>query len=266
MANWFEDLTKTLADDKISRRTALQRAAGSIAGVALASLFPRVVLASGPSKKNLKCYPPGECPNGGNCSVGFTNCANNPNTNCYCFTELGGPGVCGCNTYCSQAQTCGYSTQCPKGSVCIAANGCSGCGSSSGICVPVCTGPNANCQLGSSQHAGPTAASVKKGQGPLSPVKQGIQPQFVIPVAIVGTTTIPLWVFGVVGRDAFQFTNTNNKAVLITNPNGVQTVIAAGASITLPFAVGIWKFTIIGVQSQHIQPDKKVGKMVACES
>jgi len=40
MASWFEDVTKTLADEKIGRRTALRRVAGTVAGAALASAIP----------------------------------------------------------------------------------------------------------------------------------------------------------------------------------------------------------------------------------
>ena len=37
MAHWFEDLSKTVADEKIGRRTAMRRVAGTVAGAALAS-------------------------------------------------------------------------------------------------------------------------------------------------------------------------------------------------------------------------------------
>jgi hypothetical protein len=137
MANWFEDVTKTLADEKIGRRTAMRRVAGTVAGVALASGIPAVALAKTKA-----------CPTGGTCSNPFTNCAGNANTNCYCFTKLGGKPVCGCNSFCSQSPTCSSSSKCAKGTVCIVETGC-GCQSSSGVCVPACKGKNKNCQLGS---------------------------------------------------------------------------------------------------------------------
>ncbi|HZU70297.1 MAG TPA: hypothetical protein VFA09_23710 [Ktedonobacteraceae bacterium] len=147
MANWFETVTKTLADDKISRRTALRRVGGTVAGVAAASALPGLALA----KKNSCAGGGGTCSNPSR----FTNCQGNPNTNCYCFTELGGKAVCGCNSYCSQVPTCSSSQKCPKGSVCIVSTGCN-CSSSQGVCVPACKKKNKNCQLGSGH--GSTAA------------------------------------------------------------------------------------------------------------
>ena len=47
MANWFENLTKSVADEKIGRRTALRRVAGGVAGVALAGAVPGLALARG---------------------------------------------------------------------------------------------------------------------------------------------------------------------------------------------------------------------------
>lgn len=140
MANWFENVTKTLADDKISRRTALRRVGGTVAGVAAASAIPGLALA-----KNK------HCPNGAlTCTNGnLYNCVGISNTNCYCFTGLNGKPVCGCNSYCSQIPTCSQSSKCPKGSACIDQNGCN-CGTSAGVCVPNCAKKkNRNCQLGS---------------------------------------------------------------------------------------------------------------------
>lgn len=174
MANWFEDATKTLADDKLSWRSAILRVAGVLAGAAFTSFFPGAgaTFASaghGPFKK-LVCPPSGQCSIGGSCSGGsFTNCANNPNTNCYCFTEWGGPGVCACNAYCSQVPTCDSATQCPSGSICIVDTGCN-CSSSAGLCVPACAGPHKNCVLSGNGHAGPTAAPVRESQELIAPV------------------------------------------------------------------------------------------------
>jgi len=147
MANWFEDVTKTLADEKIGRRTALRRVGGTVAGVALAGAIPGLALAS--IKKH--------CPQGGNCTIGFTMCQAQNNTNCFCFTDTNGKAVCGCNSYCSQIPTCANDKGCPKGNKCITANGCTGCGSSSGVCIPNCLKKkNKNCVLGSGH--GTTAA------------------------------------------------------------------------------------------------------------
>jgi hypothetical protein len=147
MANWFEDFTKTIADDKIGRRTAMRRIAGSLASAALASAVPGLALA----KKKA-------CPVGGNCTIGFKNCQGNSNTNCYCFTDSTGKGKCGCNMSCSGIFTCNRDSDCGKGSICIILNGCTGCGGTSGTCVFKCSGAHKNCQIGSGQ--GPTAAQV----------------------------------------------------------------------------------------------------------
>jgi len=147
MANWFEDVTKTLADEKITRRTAMRRVAGTVAGAALASTIPGVALA----KRSQAC-PAG----GGNCSIGFVNCKNNPNTNCFCYTgSKGKAGHCGCNGFCSQLPTCTKNSDCAKSAFCSHFNGCD-CSGSTGVCITKCAGKNKNCQL-SSGH-GTTAA------------------------------------------------------------------------------------------------------------
>jgi hypothetical protein len=142
MANWFEDVTKTLADEKIGRRTALRRVAGTVAGVALAGAIPGMALAAS------------GCPAGGNCSIGFTNCAGNPNTNCYCFdgVKSKGKGKCGCNQFCSQLPVCTSQAGCSKGTFCSFFTGCN-CSGTSGVCITKCVGKNKNCQLGSGHGA-----------------------------------------------------------------------------------------------------------------
>ncbi len=106
IANWFEDLTKTLANEKVSRRTTMRRVVGTVAGTVFISAFPDLALA----KKNR------HCPVGSDCSCGdcYGNCIGIQNTNCFCFTELGGKPGCGCNTYCSQVQTCSTSKNVPR--------------------------------------------------------------------------------------------------------------------------------------------------------
>jgi hypothetical protein len=148
MANWFENVTKTLADDKISRRTALRRVGGTVAGVAAASAIPGLALA----RTNKHCSGHGDCQ-----GDPFTNCAGISNSNCICFEGLKpGTNVCGCNSYCSQIPTCSSSQKCPRGSACIVSTGCN-CGNSTGVCVPNCVKKkNRNCQLGSGH--GATAA------------------------------------------------------------------------------------------------------------
>jgi len=143
MANWFEDVTKTLADEKIGRRTALRRVGGTVAGVALAGAIPGLALAA-----NKRCPVALTCTNGI-----LSNCVGISNTNCYCFSGLNGKAVCGCNSYCSQVPTCSKSSKCPKGSACIDQNGCN-CGTSAGVCVPNCAlKKNRNCVLGSGHGA-----------------------------------------------------------------------------------------------------------------
>lgn len=138
MAHWFEDLTKQMADEKIGRRTAIRRVAGTVTGVTLASAIPGAVLA----KKKA-------CPIGGNCTIGFKNCQGTPNSNCFCWTGINGKGKCACNTFCNGLNPCASEFNCAKGYTCVTLNGCTGCGSTSGICLPKCKGKNKNCQLGS---------------------------------------------------------------------------------------------------------------------
>jgi hypothetical protein len=143
MANWFEDLTKTVADDKLPRRQAMRRMAGSVTGMALASWLPGQVLAKDiPWKK--------QCPGTCNCSdPNGCGCHGNPNTNCFCFPSMEGNPVCICDTFCSQLPTCSSSSQCKKGFICITNNGCTGCSTSYGVCIAKCKGKHKNCQLGS---------------------------------------------------------------------------------------------------------------------
>jgi hypothetical protein len=145
MANWFEDVTKTLADEKIGRRTALRRVGGTVAGVAVASAIPGLALA-----RTKACPTPGTCT-----GQGYTNCQGNPNTNCYCFEKLGGKAFCGCNSYCAQVPPCSSSQKCARGTSCAVLTGCN-CVSSAGVCIPNCKGKNKNCVLGSGH--GTTAA------------------------------------------------------------------------------------------------------------
>lgn len=145
MANWFESVTKTLADGKLSRRGAMKTAAGITAAAALASLIPGQAFAASLGAGKNACSSPGSC------STPFSNCRTNPN--CYCFTHFNTKrnGVCGCNTYCSSAQTCANQAGCPTGYFCITSTGC---GCTTGVCVHKC---NNTCVLDSSR-SGRTAA------------------------------------------------------------------------------------------------------------
>ncbi len=140
MANWLEDLTKTMADDKLPRRHVLRRMAGSVTSMVVASLLPTQALAKA---DHLQKHCTGPCRM---CACAPPSCS--PNPNCFCFLGIGGKGVCGCNTYCSQAPICSKSSDCQKGFACITVNGCTGCGNSYGVCVPYCVGKHKNCQLG----------------------------------------------------------------------------------------------------------------------
>lgn len=135
MANWFDDITRELADEKLSRRKAMQRMAGALAGVAAASLLPGIALAQ--EKRIRACKKPGNC-NG----QPYPQCSKN-NANCYCFTRLdNGKGACGCNMYCNGFYGCGNNAQCTKGWFCATSIGCT---CSSGWCIQSC---NKTCHLG----------------------------------------------------------------------------------------------------------------------
>lgn len=136
MADWFEDLTKTMGEAKMGRRTAMRRVAGILAGGALASLIPDMALAR---KKS--------CRVGGTCSTGFPHCPGNTNPNCYCLTDINGKARCGCTGPCGQ-EFCLNDAACGKGQFCSILNGCTGCGSSGGVCIQKCPGSNTRCMLG----------------------------------------------------------------------------------------------------------------------
>jgi len=122
MANWFDSITKTLADDKLGRRQALKTIAGTVAGAAVAAYIPGSAFA----KKG--CKP-------GSCTTGFKNCQKN--ANCYCFQRTGKKtGACGCNSYCASIPPCSSQSQCSKGHSCITNTGC---GCTSGFCIPNCS-------------------------------------------------------------------------------------------------------------------------------
>jgi hypothetical protein len=64
MANWFEDLTKTIADEKLTRRQAVRRMVGVVAGATLATWLPEQALATNLPWKQ-QCSGLGEAVTGG---------------------------------------------------------------------------------------------------------------------------------------------------------------------------------------------------------
>jgi hypothetical protein len=78
----------------------------------------------------------------GNCNNGFTQCGicnGDVGDGSYCFEEIGTlRNFCGTDSFCSGLTTCFSSAGCAANEVCITNNGCTGCGSSSGVCVRRC--------------------------------------------------------------------------------------------------------------------------------
>lgn len=144
MADWFGDLTKTLADSTLSRRQAIRRVSGVVVGAALASWLPGEAFAA--SEQKHRCSPYGHC------TVDGPQCGINKYANCYCFQKFGNyEGVCCCNSFCSSLKPCTHQTQCATGYACVTGTGC---GCTGGFCVRKCT---RTCQLDSSR-SGRTAA------------------------------------------------------------------------------------------------------------
>ncbi len=135
MANWFDQVTKTLADKKLDRRQAMKTIAGTVAGVAIAGYLPETALA-----KKFGCSVQ-------SCGT-YTNCPKNSNTNCFCFANIKGKADCGCDYLCGSAKNCTKNSDCGKGSYCSIT--C--CGTMD--CIQKC---NKTCTLGSA-HAGKTAS------------------------------------------------------------------------------------------------------------
>ncbi len=80
------------------------------------------------------------CVTGGNCNVGFNECSPCGGVGgSFCFTTTEGTAVCGQNEFCDEVPSCNASSDCADGWVCITSNGCTGCGSVGGVCVPLCT-------------------------------------------------------------------------------------------------------------------------------
>ncbi len=120
MANWFDQVTKTMADKKLGRRQAMKTIAGTVAGAALAGYLPETALAN-----------------------------KNSNTNCFCFANIKGKADCGCDYLCSSATHCTKNSDCGKGHYCSIT--C--CGTMD--CIQNC---NSTCVLGSGH--GKTGAGI----------------------------------------------------------------------------------------------------------
>lgn len=133
MSDWFHDITKTLADNTLSRREAVKKIAVTIAGTALASWFPGIALARSQFGKCPDCIPNG-C---NSCSCFTGGCSHN--NNCLCLFKLDSQEewLCGCIEYCASAKPCTRQSDCGKGSFCSTNNGCA-C-PPNGICVQKCT-------------------------------------------------------------------------------------------------------------------------------
>lgn len=146
MAYWFENLTKSLADEKLSRRVAIQRVASTLTGGVLALWLPGAALAQ--TEHHQFCAMPGTCS-----GQPYPQC-NKHNSNCYCFMQLNTrKGICGCNMYCDGLYPCNRNSDCGTGFFCSTNIGCS---CTSGWCVQACT---RTCTL-SAHGSGRTAAGV----------------------------------------------------------------------------------------------------------
>ncbi len=82
------------------------------------------------------------CATGGNCSSAFNQCSpcgGPQGLGYYCFTTTEDTAICGQNSYCDEVPSCSSSADCGPGYACITSNGCTGCSSVGGVCIPLCT-------------------------------------------------------------------------------------------------------------------------------
>ena len=128
MADWFDELTQALANDRLSRRQALRKIVGTVGGAIVAMLLPGQAFAER-SKAQL-------CGYAGTCSTDFNNCGTQHNPFCYCFQRIDGKHVCCCTNYCASVKPCSKQSDCGKGYSCITNWGC---GCSTGGCLQNCT-------------------------------------------------------------------------------------------------------------------------------
>lgn len=140
----FDQLTKGIANQGLSRRDGLKLAVGGAAAAAMSAIGFGATVASA---ANLCAGIPG------NCSVGFSNCPQHANTNCFCFQHRTSRSTfCGCNQFCSTSAPCSFNTDCSFGHACSGFNGCD-CSGATGVCIRKC-GIRNRCVLQSAPASG----------------------------------------------------------------------------------------------------------------
>jgi hypothetical protein len=153
----FEKLAKEMAG--MTRRDALRRAGGGLAGALLATFgLGKAARADdvtescesdceyfwgGPNGNRPKW---GQCMNscarcvnsaGGNCyQFNFTPCDAEPN--CVCFSAVEGGGFCGADFFCGFTPDCKTSADCPSGWVCSDNTCCTVFAGFGAVCIPPC--------------------------------------------------------------------------------------------------------------------------------
>src|SRR5207244_11662742 len=68
-------------------------------------------------------------------------CSSDVGAGSCCFTDTGGFLICAEDVFCSEAGQCAVDLDCKTqglGNACITANGCTGCGTSFGVCSTRC--------------------------------------------------------------------------------------------------------------------------------
>ena len=86
------------------------------------------------SKKLCKGVPLGNCTNG---FQACGTCSSDVGDGSFCFESMSGVNYCGPDSFCSELTQCASDGDC-KGGFCSTANGCTGCGTSIGFCIPRC--------------------------------------------------------------------------------------------------------------------------------
>jgi len=130
-----------LEEKRISRRELIRNVgiAGAVAWAApvLTSLPASASVDKCKKKKSKKLCKGAPL---GNCTNGFTacgTCSSDVGDGSFCFEAVNGVNYCGEDSFCSEIATCSSNADCPGGT-CATKNGCTGCGSSFGVCIPRC--------------------------------------------------------------------------------------------------------------------------------
>ena len=131
-----------MEEKRISRRELL-RNIGIAGAVAWAAPVLTSLPASAAADKKCKAKKAKKLCKGivGNCTNGFTQCgtcSSDVGDGSYCFTSTDGNNYCAEDVFCSEAAPCSTNADCGKGGVCVTANGCTGCGTSTGVCSTAC--------------------------------------------------------------------------------------------------------------------------------